>query len=108
MGHYHRTAKWRANNPWVVHLQNARQRCTLKSHESFPWYGGKGIRCLLTVLEIKSLWLRDSADSLKRPSLDRIDSRRDYVLSNCRFIELHANVSAPAVRGKKDHACAEE
>lgn len=47
---------------------------------------------LLNLEEIKTLWFRDKALLLKRPSLDRIDSSKDYSYQNCRFIELSENV----------------
>lgn len=82
---------WDKKNPWYQNFRNARRRCTDKNFKSYYLYGGRGIKFLLTVEDIKSLWIRDSAHLLKIPSLDRIDSDKDYILNNCRFIEKHEN-----------------
>lgn len=80
-----------AQYPWMSSFFNARARCNYKKCEMYPFYGGKGIRFLLTKQEVEYLWKRDKAGELKRPSLDRIQSQGDYILSNCRFIELNLN-----------------
>lgn len=73
-------------------LSNIRQRCTNPKRHNYASYGGRGISCLLTVADLKSLWERDNASSLKKPSIDRIDVNGNYVYENCRFIELSENV----------------
>jgi len=80
------------SKPWYLHFYSAKNRCTLPCTPSYQNYGGRGIRMLLTLEEIKTLWFRDKALLLKRPSLDRIDSSKDYSYQNCRFIELSENV----------------
>jgi hypothetical protein len=40
---------------------------------------------------VKYLWFRDKADLLKNPSIDRIDSTKDYTLDNCQYIERGIN-----------------
>jgi hypothetical protein len=72
--------------PWKRKLSDAKQRCRY-----FKLYVKQGIKCFLTLDEIKEIWFRDKAFSLNRPSLDRIDSKGDYVFDNCRFIELAEN-----------------
>ena len=69
-------------------IYNIRGRCNDLEH---PNYGGIGIKCLITVPEIRKLWIRDHANLMKRPSIDRIESRGNYEFSNCRFIELSVN-----------------
>lgn len=91
---------YKAKNPWYIALCAARQRCNYKSNCNYKYYGGKGIKCLLTIKEIKQLWIRDNAESLVKPSIDRIDPNKDYTFANCRFIEHSQNVALKWSYGK--------
>jgi len=73
--------------PWLHHIYDARTRCNNKNRISYKYYGGRGIKCLITSQEVKELWFRDKAYEMKKPSLDRIDNNGNYELNNCRFIE---------------------
>ena len=77
--------------PWILHWKGAKQRCANPNRKNYKYYGGKGIRMLLTKLEIEILYKRDHADQMEKPSIDRINPRGDYHLGNCRFIELSEN-----------------
>jgi len=66
-------------------------RCESPRHVSYRWYGGKGIRNFLTLDDLKALWLRDGADKMVRPSIDRASSDDDYEFSKCCFRELRDN-----------------
>jgi hypothetical protein len=81
----------RKQSPWLQHLAWSKTRCTNKKCTQYRWYGGKGIKCLLTPDEIKELWFRDKAWLLDKPSIDRKDSHGDYSYTNCRFIECIEN-----------------
>lgn len=83
--------KFHKTNPWYNHFLIARYRCRSPKSNRYKNYGGRGIKFSLSLDEIKWLWYRDKADSLKRPSIDRIDNDGDYKLGNCRFIELSEN-----------------
>jgi hypothetical protein len=85
-------------HPWVVNLNCIKSRCRYKSHDCYKYYGGKGIKCLITLDEIKELWFRDGAKNMKRPSIDRLDNNGNYTFSNCRFVELSENSKESAVR----------
>jgi hypothetical protein len=50
--------------------------------------------------EIKQLWFEYNAGNMIKPSLDRLDSTKDYTYSNCRFIEYKLN----ALDGSKNAA----
>lgn len=86
-----RNRKWKSEHPWYVHLHNAYGRCNYKTTNKYEYYGGRGIKCLLSPKEIKSLWDRDRAELMNQPSLDRINPDKDYKTSNCRFLEMEIN-----------------
>jgi hypothetical protein len=46
--------------------------------------------------QIKSVWFRDEAWKLSRPSIDRIDNNGNYDVSNVRFIEVYQNTKKGA------------
>lgn len=79
------------NNPWYKIFHNIKNRCTKPNNKDYRYYGGKGIKCLLTQVQIKELWFRDKAYEMKKPSIDRRDSNKDYCYNNCRFIEKSLN-----------------
>lgn len=72
-------------NPWARTFDNIRSR---KKH--FKNY--KNRKITITLNNLKSLWFRDKAWLLKRPSIDRKDNTKGYSFKNCRYIELAKNV----------------
>lgn len=68
-------------------LNTIKWRCRVR-----PRYAGRGITCELTLDDMAILWVRDNADQLHRPSIDRIDNDGSYTRENCRFIEFAENV----------------
>lgn len=86
-----RIKKYYSKFPWIRKVIAAHHRCENVNDISYKNYGGKGIKCLLTFDEAKTLWFRDKAWELKEPSLDRIESNKDYTFDNCRFIEKRVN-----------------
>jgi hypothetical protein len=81
-------------------LGTIRKRCNNKNHDKYKYYGGKGIVCFLNKEDLKFLWYRDSGHLLKRPSIDRKDSSKNYTIENCQFVELSYNISKEKI-GKK-------
>ena len=75
--------------PWVKHYRWMRTRCLCLSTNGHEYY--KNIKPLITIEEVKFLYERDKAAEMKRPSLDRKDSTKDYTLDNCQFIEMIEN-----------------
>jgi hypothetical protein len=86
--------------PWISHYACAKKRCTNPSQINYKYYGGKGIKFELTVIDVQDLWIRDKANMLKQPSLDRKDPTKNYTFDNCRFIE-HVENCSRANKGKK-------
>lgn len=82
---------YKRRKPWYAFYKSCRQRCEDTSHRSYPRYGGRGIRCLVTITDVEIIWIRDKAHGLLRPSIDRIDPAGHYEFDNIRFIELAEN-----------------
>jgi hypothetical protein len=78
-------------NPWATSLYKARHRCNSPRYVKYADYGGRGIKCRLSLVDAHFLWNRDGAGAMKRPSIDRINPDGDYELDNCRFVELSTN-----------------
>jgi len=91
---------YRKKYPWKTRYHSIKQRCNSPKNPYYKNYGGRGIKCLITVDEIKKLWFRDKAFNMKIPSIDRKDNDGNYCLENCRFIEKSEN-SAKANRESK-------
>lgn len=79
--------------PWKKVFQSIKTRCNSPKYINYKNYGGRGIECRITEGEVKELWYRDNANTMKKPSIDREDNDGNYELSNCQFIELKENVS---------------
>lgn len=87
--------------PWKVVYKAIKQRCENKNRKDYKSYGAKGVKALLTVDEIKFLWLRDNAFEMKQPSIDRLNDNGNYELSNCQIIEQEKNFQKVVNKSKK-------
>ena len=76
---------------WIKHYEMAQYRCKNPNSPDYLNYGGRGIRLIATKKDFKSVWVRDKAWKLKRPSIDRKDNDGNYSYENIRFIELSEN-----------------
>lgn len=85
--------RFRKNRPWHKSYQCAKQRCNNPNAENYEYYGGKGIKFLMTEEEVKQLWIRDKAHNLEWASIDREDNDGNYIFENCRFIEFSENAA---------------
>jgi len=86
-------------NPWLRHYYNAKTRCENIKYKNYKNYGGRGIKFLLTKEEIKTIWFRDKAWLLNKPSIDRVNNDEDYTYGNCRFIEIEENRIKDSIKG---------
>ena len=72
-------------------LNNIKSRCNNPNASHYEYYGGKGIKCLLSLNDLIHLWNRDRAYLMKFPSIDRLNSKGNYIHNNCRFVEMNTN-----------------
>ncbi len=80
------------DNPWVTSYRAAKSRCTNPKDKAYKYYGGKGIKFQISMWGLKILWFDANAQDMQKPSLDRLDSTKNYSLCNCQFIEHRDNV----------------
>jgi len=76
------------NHPWAKTFSRISSRCNSKNNA----YHKRGIKNFLKVADLKFLWFRDRAFLMKKPSIDRIDTKGNYSLENCHYMELHDNI----------------
>lgn len=79
------------NAPWMLYKKNAMARCINPKEPKYKYYGGKGIKYLLSNDDLKFMWVRDKAWKLDQPPIDRKNSNGDYIFINCQFIEFAKN-----------------
>lgn len=79
-------------HPWARTLNRIQGRCG----HAYKKYGTK---CLITKDELQQLWFRDKAYLMKHPSIDRIDTFKDYTFDNCRYIEKSINTGRQFKKG---------
>lgn len=84
--------EWRKKHPWCESYYCAKSRCNDERNKKYSYYGGNGIKFLMTLEDFEFLWKRDNAVSMERPSIDRIDRKGNYTIENCRFIEMIENI----------------
>ncbi len=77
--------------PWRHRLQDIRNRCNSPKNKRYKNYGERGIKCLLTLSDLKFMWFRDKAYNMNYPTVDRKNNDGNYILFNCEFIERNIN-----------------
>ena len=83
--------RYKKKFPWKITFQNINSRCNNSNNDNYKYYGGRGIKCLITAEELKELWFRDKAYLMDKPSVDREDNDRNYEFDNCHYIEQTKN-----------------
>jgi len=86
--------KTKNERPWVAAYFSAGSRCKYKNNKVYNFYGGRGIKFLMTMEDFKYLWFRDKAYLMEKPSIHREDSDGNYETSNCSYIEFVDNCRA--------------
>lgn len=83
--------EWYEREPWRKTHKSIMSRCYQKDH----WYSKHGVKNFLTPEDLKMLWFRDKAFEMDKPSIDRKDETKDYMVDNCRYIEHRDNNRGP-------------
>ena len=82
---------------WLV-WKAMKARCYNRSHITYEYYGGRGIKVCARWLEYRIGFRNFLADMGPRPSdtfsLDRKDPDKDYSKENCRWLERSKNSAA--------------
>lgn len=73
--------------PWRKHLYSAKSRCTNPNNDSYNSYGKKGIKFEISDKDGEYLWYRDNGDLMDQPCIDRINSKGNYTVNNCQFLD---------------------
>lgn len=87
----HDFRRYKEENPWIKSYYKIRVRCEYKKDRCYEYYGGRGIKALLTKDEIRKIWFRDKAYKMITPTIDRLNPDGHYEFSNCRFLEHALN-----------------
>src|SRR5574343_188801 len=78
----------------VATKRNSVGRSSVKTNE---YYIKNKIKWYVTDKDMVYMIKRDKPWSMERPSIDRINPKKNYELKNCRFMELSLNISRSAM-----------
>ena len=68
--------------PYYKAYYRAKSRCAPTGS-----YKKRGIKCLLSIKDIRYLWFRDKAYLMKEPTIHRKVSSKGYTKENCQYLE---------------------
>lgn len=73
-------------------FQDQVSRCYNTNHESYRYYGGKGIRVRYSSRDFVSWWLHEyKSFKGKRPTISRVNHSKDYCFANIRLEDHSLN-----------------
>jgi len=78
-----------SKNPWDKTWHQIRGRCSKTYQERTGKY--RGMKSTITPLQLKEIWFRDKAYSMKNPTIDRINNGSFYTYKNCQYLERDEN-----------------
>jgi hypothetical protein len=85
--------EYKHRNPWKKIFWSVKYRCENPKSRDYKTYGLRGIKCCITIDEIKELYFRDKAYLMEHPTIDRKDNDGDYIFNNCQFLENEENAA---------------
>ena len=91
--------QYKKDNPWQMHYGSAYTRTHYPNDGQHRTY--KKLEFNMTPNDFKDLWFRDRAYLLKKPSIDRIEEKKGYIKSNCRFIEFLDNIKLGHLKNRE-------
>lgn len=82
--------------PWRKHFYNAKRRCYDRNLHSYGNYNTKKVKFLLTMEDVKNLWVKCKAHKISRPVIHRINNNGNYEYLNCKFVSFseHSRIHA--------------
>jgi hypothetical protein len=86
---YEKTKEYFVKYPWLKSYYAARDRVFNNNPIHYRYHG---IEFSMTKDDFRELWFRDKADEMDCPSIDRIDTSKGYIKTNCRFMEKRLNI----------------
>lgn len=92
--HYKKHKKYLEDNPWFKTWKSINSRIKSTNSKIRKYYLDINIKNKLGNKELKYLWFRDNAEKMKNPEIHRKDSKKDYTIENCSYIEgsVHAKI----------------
>jgi hypothetical protein len=85
MSEKHGHCPTRNPSPTYVSWQEMKGRCLNKKRDSYPHYGGRGIKVYAPWIKSFSKFLEDMGERPEGKELDRIDTNGNYVPWNCQW-----------------------
>lgn len=74
--------------PWLKTLSNIKRRLAPKALRREKNKNYRKIKNFLTKEDLRFLWFRDKAYSMKQPSIHRKEKLKHYTRENCEYLEL--------------------